>query len=337
LENWVANNNLRELISRIRTFPTIPSIYFEILAQLNNPNSSTEDIGVTIAKDMAVMTKLLQILNSAYFGLSRKISEPAEAVGILGMDTVKSMVMAIKAMGAYDKVKPVYFSIDRLWRHSTAVARHAHQLTMMETDDSDAADAAYTAGLMHDVGKIVLASNFESQYRGVQSLANEKRRPLWEVEKEFFGASHAEIGAYLLGLWGIPWNLVEAAAMHHCPGKSQDTAFSPLTAVHVADVMAYELDTEDQTQLLPDLDLDYLARLGLGGRLEEWRMQLTLATAKRAHRPSSRPDSAAERRKSVTAPTLVSPRQPVPVLPEATILAFWTNFLARFRQIWQRK
>ena len=117
-------SSMRELIGRIRAFPkAIPSLYVEVVNALKSPSTTTEDIGTIIAKDMAMTTKLVQVLNSAYFGLSRTITEPTEAVGILGFDTVKSLIMTIKILSQYDKVKPVYFSIDNIWRHSTNVAR----------------------------------------------------------------------------------------------------------------------------------------------------------------------------------------------------------------------
>ena len=95
---------------------------------LKSPHTTTNEVGAIIAKDMAMMTKLLQVTNSACFGLPRKISDPVEAVGILGFETVKSMVMTLKLLSQYDKVKPVYFSIDRLWRHSTEVARISRRI-----------------------------------------------------------------------------------------------------------------------------------------------------------------------------------------------------------------
>jgi HD-like signal output (HDOD) protein/CheY-like chemotaxis protein len=271
LDTWIANNKMRELVARIRTFPTVPSLYLEVLTALRSPSSTTDQIGAIIAKDMAMMTKLLQVLNSACFGLPRRITDPAEAVGILGFEAVKSMVMTIKLLNQYDKIKPVYFSIDRLWRHSTEVARTAKQLVQIQTDDSAMADTAFTAGLMHDLGKIVLAANFDEQYRGAQSLARKQRLPFCEVEREFFGASHGEIGAYLLGLWGMPLDLLEVAALHHQPSRSINKGFTVLTAVHVANAFEYELNPEKEGAIVSKVDEAYLAEIGMSDRLSVWR------------------------------------------------------------------
>ena len=218
-----------------------------------------------------MMTKLLQLTNSACFGLPRKINDPVEAVGILGFETVKSMVITLKLLSQYDKVKPVYFSIDRLWRHSTEVARISRRLALTHQDDPVLAESAFTAGLMHDLGKLVLASNFDEQYSGAQALARQQHLPLWEVEKQIFGASHGEIGAYLLGLWGMPLDLVEAAALHHNPSRCLAKRFNPLTAVHLANALVYEAKPDKEGFVAPPIDEAYLAELGLSDQLPRWR------------------------------------------------------------------
>jgi HD-like signal output (HDOD) protein len=266
------NNSLRELVGRIRTFPTIPSLYLEVVNALKDPNATTDEIGAIIAKDMAMTTKLVQVLNSAYFGLPRTITDPTEAVGILGFETVKSLIMTVKLLSQYDKVKPVYFSIDSIWRHSTNVARTARVMALLETGDNDCSGIAYTAGLMHDLGKVILAANFDEQYQGAHNVARKQQIPLWEVEKDIFGASHGEIGAYLLGLWGMSSEVVKVAALHHSPLRSEDKTFSALTAVHVANALEYEGTLETDGLPLPQLDVDYLKQLGLEARVELWRL-----------------------------------------------------------------
>ncbi len=271
IDVWLTNDSLRQLVSRLRTFPIVPSLYLEVINALKSPHVTTVEVGGIIAKDMAMMTKLLQVTNSACFGLPRKISDPVEAVGILGFETVKSMVITLKLLSQYDKVKPVYFSIDRLWRHSTEVARLSRRIASAQEDDPVLAESAFTAGLMHDLGKLVLASNFDEQYSGAQALARHQQIPLWEVETQIFGASHGEIGAYLLGLWGMPLDLVEAAALHHSPSRCLAKRFTPLTAVHVANALFYEARPDKEGFVPVQIDQAYLAELELSDRLPRWR------------------------------------------------------------------
>jgi putative nucleotidyltransferase with HDIG domain len=258
-------------VGRIRTFPTIPSLYVEVVNALQNPNATTADIGVLIARDMAMTTKLVQVLNSAYFGLPRTITDPTEAVGILGFETIKSLIMTVKLLSQYDKVKPVYFSIDNIWRHSTSVARTSKIMALLETGDTDCSSIAYTAGLMHDLGKVILAANFDDQYHGAHALARKQQIPLWVIEKDIFGATHGEIGAYMLALWGMPAEVVKVAALHHHPLRAGDKTFTALTAVHVANALEYEGNPDGEGLPAPVVDAAYLQQLGLEDRLEFWR------------------------------------------------------------------
>lgn len=274
LDAMIGNDRLRELISRIRSLPTIPAVYGELQAALRQPDATTEQVGAIIARDMAIMTKLLQVLNSAYFGLARKVTDPVEAVGLMGFETVRSMAMAIKLLSQYDRIKPTQFSIDRLWQHSTSVAQTARMISLSQNGDRAMAETAFTAGLLHDVGKVVLAGNFEEQYLGAFSLARKQQMQLCEVEKEIFGAHHGEIGAYLLGLWGLPLEVVESVALHHHPMSAKADAFGALTAVHIADYLVHEVAPEAEGVSVPALDREYLEKIGVWSKLDLWRQEV---------------------------------------------------------------
>ncbi len=324
IDLWLTNDSLRELISRLRTFPIVPSLYLEVINALKSPHTTTAEVGAIIAKDMAMMTKLLQVTNSACFGLPRKISDPVEAVGILGFETVKSMVITLKLLSQYDKVKPVYFSIDRLWRHSTEVARISRRLAFTQQDDPVLAESAFTAGLMHDLGKLVLASNFDEQYSGAQALARRQQIPLWEVEKQIFGASHGEIGAYLLGLWGMPLDLVEAAALHHNPSRCLSKRFTPLTAVHVANALLYEAKPDKEGYVPAQVDEAYLADLGLDGRLQYWR-EMVLTPELEGPEARTRPgESGAAKKPAAASPKPAPKPAPKPVKPAPALPAVFS-------------
>jgi HD-like signal output (HDOD) protein/CheY-like chemotaxis protein len=271
LDAWINNDRIRELAARVRTLPTIPSLYLDIIAALKSPSTTTKDVGAIIAQDMAMMTKLLQVVNSAYFGLEQRITDPAEAVGLLGFETIKSMVMAIKLLGFYDKLKPGYFSIEALWHHSTAVAQTAKEIVLQQNGDRSMAETAFAAGLMHDLGKVVLAANFDEQYLGVQSLARKQQIPVPDIEREIFGATHGEIGAYMLGLWGMPIDFLEVAALHHAPSHSGNKDFRALTAVHVANVLEHEKAPDQDGHVTPQMDEGYLVEIGMLDRLAVWR------------------------------------------------------------------
>lgn len=271
LDRWLGSESLKSLIVRIRTFPSIPSLYFEVLKELKSPDTSAQRVGEIIARDMAMSTKVLQVLNSAYYALPRQITDPTEAVNILGFEMVRSLVLCIQVFSQFDKVKPTYFSIDKLWRHSTNVAHAARKIARIEDLSEEIAESAYTAGLLHDVGKLILVSNFEAQYRQVQDMARVEKIPLWEAEKGVFGASHGEIGAYLIGVWGMPLSLASAAAFHHNPSESEDKTLGVLALVHVANCLVYQNRPDPDGFALPILDEAYVEQLGLKDKIPQWQ------------------------------------------------------------------
>jgi HD-like signal output (HDOD) protein/CheY-like chemotaxis protein len=271
LDQALRDEGLRHLISRMDRLPSMPSLYVEIVDKLQDPEIGVDDIGKIVAKDMAMTAKILKLVNSAFFGLGRQISSPAEAVTYLGMDTIKSLVLSIHAFSQFATAKVGTFSIDTLWVHSQSTAGLAKEIARMEEADQKLMDEAFVAGLLHDTGKLVLASNFPEQYDQVLQAEPAGTLALLTAEENTFGANHAEVGGYLLGLWGLPVPVVEAIALHHQPGLCPHPSFSPLTAVHVADALIGCQPAQAKVSVPEGLDLNYLAMLGLDSRLEHWR------------------------------------------------------------------
>ncbi len=270
LSSLLKSARLKKLAAQVRSFPTIPSLYLEVMKLLRSPNTSTDELGEALARDMSMTTKILHVINSAFYGLPREITDLKEAVGLLGLQTINSLVLGIQLYSQFDKIKPLYFSIDRLWKHSTAVAQTALKIIKVEQSESGQAQLTFTAGLLHDVGQLILANNFEEQYDGVRRLVGKTGMSQVDLEQEIFGASHAELGAYLLGLWGLPFEVVEAVAYHHTPDKSPNHHFGVLTALHVANALEAE-SQKDQAVPQSPVDENYLDGLGLLHRLTEWR------------------------------------------------------------------
>ncbi len=275
-----------------------------MLKELESPNTSTDTLADLIQSDMAISTKIIQIVNSALYARQRKISDLREAVQHLGLNNLKSLVLAIQAVAKLDKIKPLYFSADKIWRHGLAVAQLARTIAERESADPALADDAYMAGLLHDIGKLVLASNLEEQYRGVITLARQQRIPLVDVETQIFGATHGEVAAYLVALWGLPERIVEAIALHHSPGRNEDAKFSPLTAVHIANSISHE-ESPDKEETCPSvLDADYVKRLDLTDRIDTWRSKpkggtKTVEASAREERPlevANQPEAERSRR-----------------------------------------
>jgi len=265
------NERLKQLVAHMDRFPSLPALYVEIVEKLNDPNTTIEDIGGIVGKDLAMTAQILKLVNSAFFGLSQPASNPFEAALYLGIDTIESLVLSIHAFSQFDDLKSCGFNLDALMLHSMNTAARAKLIAKLEDADAKLCDACFVAGMLHDTGKLVLAANYPQEYARVTQLVREKHLPDHAVEKEIFGADHAGVGGYLLGLWGLPVPVVEAIALHHSPRQTNTPHFSALTAVHAANVLEHERTAADDGAVGHELDSNYLAALGLTHRVAAWR------------------------------------------------------------------
>jgi len=253
---------LRALIARTTSLPSTPAIYQELVRILQSPEVSVQQIGATLARDMGMTAKVLQLVNSAFFGLRRHITSPEEAVMFLGIDTVKALALSASAFSSFDASRCPQFSIEELQRHSTQVAAIAREIAASRNLYGPAQDDAFVAGLLHDVGRVVMVAHHADQYCRALSAVAAGNRTSSEAELEIFGTTHAEVGSYLLWLWGLPDSVVEAVAFHHHPSRSPDRCFGPIAAVHVASVLAKTQPDAMQTAG-QELDLAYLTHIGV--------------------------------------------------------------------------
>jgi HD-like signal output (HDOD) protein len=251
--------------------PLVPPVYSKVLKALESSDVTPAQVGEIIAEDAGLTGEILRLTNSTYLGTPRNIIDPTEAVGWLGLDTVRALIKAMRFMAEHGHLKPGYLSLEKIWQHSTSVALIARDLVLSETRDRTLASQAFVAGLVHDLGKVVLATNFDDLYGRVHSLARKQPVPIWEVEKEMFGANHGEIGGCLVGMWNLPLSIVDATALHHDPPLSEDQELTPLAAVHIANVLEHELGQTNEFRVAPIIDTRFLNHVGLLQRLPIWR------------------------------------------------------------------
>ena len=269
LQDLLKNEELRKLVMQTGTVPSLSELYTEIIGLLKLPNVPIEKIGRIISKDIGMTAKILQLVNSAFYSLRRRISDPAEAAVILGLNTIKALVLSHHMFTQFDQAKTPWFSPNTLWKHSFCTGLYAKQITKIEGWPAKMTDDALSAGMLHDLGILALISNLPDDYQRALQLVREKDIPLWQAEMEVFGGTHAEVGAYLIGLWGITDSIVEALAFHHAPGKCPVKNFTLVTAVHVANALGSEGYPEAWGEM--QLDYAYIAELGLSERLPVWR------------------------------------------------------------------
>lgn len=268
LRNLLTDNNLRQLVSQLPTVPSLPLLYTELIDELAKTEPSTKKVGDVIKSDIGMTVKILQIVNSAFFGLRRTISDSTQAVEFLGLDTISSLTLGLGVISQFQpKMSADFFA--QIWASSTSVGIMANKIANCE--NRLVAKDAFTAGLLHDIGKVVLAVNLPDKYKSIQDISESENISQIEAQKRVFGATHAEVGAYLLGLWGLPLPVVDGVAFHSKPNESNSDSFTAVTAVHAANAIQRVLVGDNASDEEPDVDVEYLGKLGLVDRIPIWQ------------------------------------------------------------------
>jgi putative nucleotidyltransferase with HDIG domain len=270
---------LKALVSQISTLPSLPAVFVQLMDELRNPNASVQRVADLISHDVAMTAKVLQLVNSSFFGLTVHVKDVHHAAALLGLNALKPLVLSAGVFRQLEESRVPAALAEQVLEHSLAVGCLAKRLADAEGLDHDEADNAMLAGILHDIGKLVLADYFGLEYAQVCLAAENADLPLLNAELDQFAASHADIGGYLLGLWGLPQDLIEAVALHHDPSAHEVNKFSPLTAVHVANALVQLGDDSGEagSRRLGKLDRRYLSRLKCDRRLRDWR-ELAAAT-----------------------------------------------------------
>ena len=275
LREMVSVSGLVQVVSQIETLPSLPDLYYKVVNELESPDPSVQRVGAAMEKDMAMSVKVLKLVNSAFFGLREHVASPAQAASLLGLDVLKSLVLMLHVFSEDQQLKVQGFSLNALCTHGLTVAAGAREIATLESKDQNAIDDAFIAGLFHDVGKLVIAANLPAQYDTVYKRIRARNKTLIDAERDVLGSTHAEIGAYLLALWGFRDSVIEACAYHHAPSNSRDDHFTPLSAVHAANAFDYEAQVSPYGQLGITLDMDYYRRLKLDARIDLWKQTCT--------------------------------------------------------------
>jgi len=272
VKSRLASEKLGTLAAGLTNLPTLPELYLEITDALQSPTASAQRIAEIAGKDPALAAKLLQLSNSAFFGFSRKVFSVTEAVQLLGVGIIQSLALAVPLFSSFSRQKCPNFPIDQIWSHSTQTGRLAHWIFDAQLHNAYLAEQAFCAGLLHDVGKIILADGLPDEYSAVLREFQTAGTPLIEVERKFFQATHAEVGAYLLALWGLPMPLVEAVACHHHPRHCGTHELCLAGAVHIANALQHSQSPHPDMAASP-VDAAYLKQVNLERQFETWRKE----------------------------------------------------------------
>jgi len=270
LHQLLADSALKQLLSRLHSIPSVPPLYVELMSCVKSNEATIEKVSAIIQKDMGMSAKVLQLANSA-LGAAGRVASTADAVVYLGLDAIRTLLLTLHAFSEFRPSAGSAFSMQSLWRHSLVTGALAERILQTLPADGGMHGSMRMIGLLHDVGRLVLAANLPDAFDRAYQLAEAKQVSHWEAEREIFGATHAEVGAYLIGLWGLPEPIVEAVAYHHAPVKCPHPGSAMLTSLHVADSLASAELHYDAAVHHPEPDAQYLAGMNLADRLGEWR------------------------------------------------------------------
>ncbi len=278
LRDLLRNHSLRRLVAGLDFLPSPLSADNALARELDSDEVSVQRVARLLSRDTALVAKLLQLANSAYFSMAHHVSSVEQAVTILGTETIKLLVSALRLFGAFGARLCDASETATLHHHSVAVGSMARAIAQAEMQNELAREDALMAGFLHDVGKLVLMWRLPDEYKEAVRLAARGKIPSWEAEQEVLGATHAEVGAYLLGLWGLPDPVIEALAFHHRPRECAVDGWGPVVAVHVGDAFSHGALDED-TASGGGLDTAFLEQLELHNRLPAWREVCRVAIA----------------------------------------------------------
>jgi HD-like signal output (HDOD) protein/CheY-like chemotaxis protein len=274
LQRTLDNQAVRERIGRVGRLPAISENYSQLSGAVARPRVDVAEIVAIVAREPAMSAKLLQLANSPYFQSGSPVTSVREAVGRLGLDLVVRLPMMLCAFGdsRVDSTGAEAFSPLELQQASIATARLAGKFAHNDHDR----DLAFTAGLIHEIGRLLLVRESPEEMRAMVGEAAASGRPLTELERARLSTTHAEIGAYALGMWGLPIAVVEAVAYHHVIPAERRAELRIAALVHAADVLLEQALATPNGPPVEQLDLQTMDALGFTPLLPAWRQLATI-------------------------------------------------------------
>lgn len=280
LRDLLDNNRLKEAVSRLDKLPSQPSLYDSLCTLLDSAAPSLAEAARIVSRDPGMTAKLLQLVNSAFLGTPLRTFNLEKIVLALGANHLKTLVSTV---GLFSRLASEESEeTERIWHEVRRVADCARAIAQCENVPAELIDCCFAAGLLHDVGRLILATACPEEHRQILVNAAARKTSITASESDLLGCTHAQVGGYLLGLWGLPRPIVEAVAWHHDPGKAKPGGFCPLIAVHVADIQVWQHFSPATPPESGGLDEALLGSLGLKGRLATWQKACEATYARKA-------------------------------------------------------
>ena len=210
--------DINDLIKDNDSLASLPEVYYRLNQAILDPDCTFDNIGDIISSDASITTRLLRIVNSAYYGFSNRVETVTHALTVIGTDQLSQLVLATAVMSRFKGIPQEIYDVESFWRHSLACGLAARSLAGFCNESN--VERFFVAGLLHDVGRLVMCTKVPDEVREVLKRSQESGRPLFKEEKKFFGFDHAEVGRRLIKAWLLPERLEESIGYHHAPELS---------------------------------------------------------------------------------------------------------------------
>ena len=242
---------LKKKLDAIPNIPTLPAIALKVNSMLMNPNTSMRELSDLIINDQAIVSNLLRLVNSAFYGFGSQIDSAHRAIMVLGIETVRNAIISVSVIPAFSTNHAGGdFSLSAFWQHSIAVAVVSRKLARHLAGEIP--ETCFTAGLLHDIGKIIIARHLSADSSPILDLEHQGMSGC-EAEKAILSLDHAEIGGYLAHKWHLPDNLMQAIATHHTPQR-RVAGHNLAAVVHAADAIVNNAHMMENPQTIGDID-----------------------------------------------------------------------------------
>lgn len=270
LSQIIPNEDTRKIVASLETIPTTPKVYRELLSELNRDDGSLKRIAQLVTEDPGLTAGLLKVVNSAFFNLPNEITSAQQAVTLLGLEIVKGILFSVEMIRSFTINEEKTFSINDIVEHSLLVANFSKAILEKEGVNKTIIEKTFITAILHDIGELIFAIALPERYRSIIEVSRSFEQTLARLEMQVLGTTHAEAGAYLLGLWGLPEDIVSAIAHHHTPAKASGTAAAILATLHASDYVCCKLFPEFRLGGEEHIEMTFLKKLKIQHKLEAW-------------------------------------------------------------------
>jgi HD-like signal output (HDOD) protein len=265
------SSEVQTMAAKMDTFPSLPKVHQQIMQELQSSNPSINSVADLISQDLGLSASVMKMVNSAFFGLRTKVSSPLHAVNLLGLDIISALALSAHLFTSFDMTQFPGFDLDRLWQHCLATGMFSKSIARAEGLGTRDQDDFYISGILHDIGKLTMLAYGQGFYKNVVAMSQKENISIWRAEQNALGSSHAELGGYLLSLWGMDEEIVLSVYYHHNLEKFAGDAPLAASALHAANCFEHELTEINPGYALHPLDMEAASRLGYAERVPAWK------------------------------------------------------------------